>query len=299
MRRAPATGSFRPLDPYPDGVTEMRKRCIAAWWPIVIGGLLGTLALVGCEMEPVVPPTPTPTPPAKPPPASDGEYAGVTRASLGDKTDATLHVKDDGSFTMVSVTRRATAETATRRLATAAGTSSPTYWVVFTGTATDDGTTVTLVITGVERDGATLSGSELDKYTSCSITATIGADVNAQVMKAVAECLNDAGDVQVPTDDIDVGRDETTDWLSLLVGTWKLIYSNDVAVADGSQDIEFTEDGKLLLLTPTVELSTSTNVTSLTCNYPQRKLPIGLLRIISSAGNLLQAMRNVFPPLRT
>lgn len=171
------------------------------------------IVMVGCDSAAVD------NPPAKPetqPMAEKTVPAGTVSATLSARTDATLHVNDDGSFELVSVTRGSTA------VATVGGraaiTASPLVTrVVLTGTSAVDGTTATLKITGAVRDDEELTGTDLTRYTACRITATIGSGFHQQAIGAMAKCLVDAGDVPV-ADQVAVKDNGLS---QRLVGKWR------------------------------------------------------------------------------
>ena len=160
----------------------------------VIGGAVVcalTFLFIACdEMSP----SPGPTPPVPKPPTTQ-DYIGVHRGEVG-RTFINLEVTRD-SFTAVAVTApdteasaRALGQYQPANVSDSVGAS----WVVFTGGVTTSGTTVTVSISGVERDGEALSGAELDVYARCAVTATAGDEFAAKVIAAIASCLGTTAD---------------------------------------------------------------------------------------------------------
>ena len=137
-----------------------------------------------------------------------GATAGRTAVSL----DVTEH-----SFTAVMFTEPGPGVAAARadsaRPARSPG--SAATWVVFTGDVTVSGATVTVSVTGVERDGQALQGAELDAYTSCSTTATAGDAFAGEVIAALLDCLG-ATDSDVAL--YEYGEQERPS--DLVLGTW-------------------------------------------------------------------------------
>ena len=137
-----------------------------------------------------------------------GATAGRTAVSL----DVTEH-----SFTAVTFTEPGPGVAAARadsaRPARSPG--SAATWVVFTGDVTVSGATVTVSVTGVERDGQALQGAELDAYTSCSTTATAGDAFAGEVIAALLDCLG-ATDSDVAL--YEYGEQERPS--DLVLGTW-------------------------------------------------------------------------------
>ena len=139
-------------------------------------------------------------------------------ADTGGRTHVNLDVGQD-AFTAVNFTpaqpaapAAASAPRPLKNASTSAGAESAAAWVVFTGEVAREGSTVTLTIAGVERDGRKLEGAELAEYARCAITATAGDRFGDQVMAAIQNCLGTSDVVEVrmferrPSD--------------LLVGTW-------------------------------------------------------------------------------
>lgn len=172
-----------------------------------------TLVLVGCDGAMPGPPKETRPEPAK-------VFPGTVSATLSDQTDATLDVKDDGTFELVSITQ-GPSMTTKRMSASAAerSTLSVTSVVVLHGPWSEDGTTATLEITGVVRNGVALTGGELDEYTRCKIAAKIGTDFHENVITLMANCMVTAGDVPIVDERIRVQENGLNPMLS---GTWRL-----------------------------------------------------------------------------
>ena len=159
---------------------------------------------------------------------------GTVSATLSAQTDATLHVKEDGTFEFVSVTRRSTTDATGRRLATTTTIPSVTR-VVLTGTSYVDGITATLKITSAKRNDVELADADLGQYTGCNIVATLGTVFHEQVIQAIANCLVDAGDVSV-ADGVRVNDHGPS---QRLVGDWRwvsmrILPYSDVQEADYS-----------------------------------------------------------------
>ena len=133
-----------------------------------------------------------------------GATAGRTAVSL----DVTEH-----SFTAVMFTEPGTGVPAAQ--ADSARPGSAATWVVFTGDVTVSGATVTVSVTGVERDGQALQGAELDAYTTCSTTATAGDAFAGEVIAALLDCLG-ATDPDVAL--YEYGEQERPS--DLVLGTW-------------------------------------------------------------------------------
>ena len=138
-----------------------------------------------------------------------GATAGRTAVSL----DVTEH-----SFTAVTFTEPGPGVAAARadsaRPASSLG-SEPATWVVFTGDVTVSGATVTVSVTGVERDGQALQGAELAAYTTCSTTAPAGDAFAGEVIAALLDCLG-ATDPDVAL--YEYGEQERPS--DLVLGTW-------------------------------------------------------------------------------
>ena len=88
--------------------------------------------------------------------------------------------------------------------------------LIVSGTVGASGGTVTATITEVARNGQALTDDELDRYTSCSITATIGAGFARESVTAILECL------RVPTDDGGVSDIEREPPETSIHGTWDI-----------------------------------------------------------------------------
>jgi len=88
-------------------------------------------------------------------------------------------------------------------------------WVVFTGEVAASGTTVTVRVTGVERDGQALQGAELAPYTICATTVTADDRFAAEVVAGLMECLG-APDAAVAAYEYDE-HERPSD---LVAGTW-------------------------------------------------------------------------------
>ena len=159
-----------------------------------------------------------------------GATAGRTAVSL----DVTEH-----SFTAVTFTEPGpgvpAAQADSARLASASG--SAAAWVVLTGDVTVSGATVTVSVTGVERDGQALQGAELDAYTSCSTTATAGDAFAEEVMVGLLNCLG-VTDAAVAVYEYEE-QERPSD---LVVGTWDFAPGlSDPSRVGGSLVISSTE----------------------------------------------------------
>ena len=143
-------------------------------------------------------------------------FVGDYGATAG-RTAVQLEVAED-SFTAVTFTEpgngMATARAESVSPARAPGSATAT-WVVFTGDVTASGTTVTVRVTGVERDGQALQGAELAPYTICATTVTADDRFAAEVMAGILECLG-APDAAVAAYEYE----EHERPADLVVGTW-------------------------------------------------------------------------------
>ena len=160
-----------------------------------------------------------------------GATAGRTAVNL----DVTEH-----SFTAVTFTEPGPGVAAARadsaRPASAPG-SAPAAWVVFTGDVTVSGATVTVSVTGVERDGQALQGAELAAYTTCSTTAPAGDAFAGEVIAALLDCLG-ATDSDVAL--YEYGEQERPS--DLVLGTWDFTPDlSDPSRVGGSIVISSTE----------------------------------------------------------
>ncbi len=189
---------------------------------VVVAGCALTLGSVAC----------TGTAPRDAAPAG---FVGDYGATAG-RTAVNLDVTED-SFTAVTFTEPGPG-VAAARAASAPG-SEPVTWVVFTGDVTVSGATVTVSVTGVERDGQKLQGAELAAYTACTTTATAGDAFAGEVIAALLDCLGAAdpdvavyeyGEHQRPSD--------------LVLGTWDFAPDlSDPLSVGGSIVISSTELG--------------------------------------------------------
>ena len=160
-----------------------------------------------------------------------GATAGRTAVNL----DVTEH-----SFTAVTFTEPGPGVAAARadsaRPASSPG-SEPATWVVLTGDVTVSGATVTVSVTGVERDGQALQGPELAAYTMCSTTATAGDAFAGEVIAALLDCLG-ATDPEVAL--YEYGEQERPS--DLVLGTWDFAPDlSDPSRVGGSIVISSTE----------------------------------------------------------
>jgi hypothetical protein len=109
--------------------------------------------------------------------------------------------------------------------------------VVLTGDVTVSGATVTVSVTGVERDGQALQGPELAAYTMCSTTATAGDAFAGEVIAALLDCLG-ATDPDVAL--YEYGEQERPS--DLVLGTWDFAPDlSDPSRVGGSIVISTTE----------------------------------------------------------
>ena len=173
--------------------------------------------LVGCEE--------TMPPPDRGPTVQDpdvGSYVGNYGATAG-RTEINLEVTED-SFTAVTFTTpestdpesgaRASEESSVRR---ANADDGPTaVWVIFTGDVSTSGSTVTVTITGVQRDGQALEGAELAVYANCDISAPAGDTFDGEVMADLLECIGATDDDAVP-----VVYEQRRPPSELIIGTWE------------------------------------------------------------------------------
>ena len=144
------------------------------------------------------------------------------------------------SFTAVTFTEPGPGVAAARadsaRPASSPG-SEPATWVVFTGDVTVSGATVTVSVTGVERDGQALQGEELAAYTTCSTTAPAGDAFAGEVIAALLDCLG-ATDPDVAL--YEYGEQERPS--DLVLGTWDFAPDlSDPSRVGGSIVISSTE----------------------------------------------------------
>lgn len=159
--------------------------------------LVLSLAMTACEGGPG-----TSSPESK-------EYTGSYGATVG-RTAVNLEVTADAiaavAFTEPSATQRiVTSAKAVSALFANAEAETPEVeatpevevWVILTGDITVSGNSVTVTITGVERDGQKLEGAELEAYTSCTIVATTGDTFDDEVMAGVAKCIGRTGPVRL------------------------------------------------------------------------------------------------------
>ena len=137
--------------------------------------------------------------------------------AIAGRTAVNLEVTED-SFTAVTFTDPGPGVPAARadsaRPASSPG-SEPATWVVLTGDVTVSGATVTVSVTGVERDGQALQGAELAAYTTCSTTAPAGDAFAGEVIAALLDCLG-ATDPDVAL--YEYGEQERPS--DLVLGTW-------------------------------------------------------------------------------
>ena len=163
-------------------------------------------------------------------PSSDGHeneqqpavasFAGSYRAT-STRTQVNLEVNAE-SFTAVTVTEsqaRGTTVQANSVQYANANNAPTAVWVVFTGDVTSSGSSVTVSITGVERDGQALKDDELETYTSCEITATAGDGFDDAVMAGIFECLG-ATDVEINRITVNPYAEQDPP-SKLIIGAWK------------------------------------------------------------------------------
>ena len=164
-------------------------------------------------------------------------FVGDYGATAG-RTAVNLEVTED-SFTAVTFTEPGTgvppAPAESVRPERAHGSATAT-WVVFTGDVAASGTTVTVRVTGVERDGQALQGAELAAYTRCSTTAPADDTFAGEVMSGILACLG-------ATDAVAVYEYEEHERPSdLVVGTWDFAARlSDPSSVYGSLVISSTE----------------------------------------------------------
>ena len=173
-----------------------------------------------------------------PRPEAAAGFAGDYGATAG-RTAVNLHVTEH-SFTAVTFTEPGPGVAAARadsaRPVSSPG-SEPATWVVFTGDVTVSGATVTVSVTGVERDGQALQGAELAAYATCSTTAPDGDAFAGEVIAALLDCLG-ATDPEVAL--YEYGDQERPS--DLLVGTWDFTPDlSDPSRVGGSIVISSTE----------------------------------------------------------
>ena len=173
-----------------------------------------------------------------PRPESATSFVGDYGATAG-RTAVNIEVGED-SFTAVTFTEPETglppAPADSVRSVNADGSATAT-WVVFTGDVTASGNTVTVSVTGVERDGQALQGAELAGYTSCSTTATAGDAFADEVMAGILGCLGATDDAVAV---YEYGEQERPS--DLVVGTWDFAARvSDPSSVHGSLVISSTE----------------------------------------------------------
>ncbi len=147
-------------------------------------------------------------------------YVGTYAAVAGTTTANVEVTKTD--FKAVVFTRPSapsgmvTASVRNGTISSSADASSTTVWTVMVGDVDVTDSTVKITITDVERDGKTLSGTELAQYTGCSIRVTVTTANNFEdlMMTAIMDCLG-ATDPETVVDEEDPQE--------LFVGRWELI----------------------------------------------------------------------------
>ncbi|MCY4378009.1 MAG: hypothetical protein OXC31_29975 [Spirochaetaceae bacterium] len=177
-----------------------------------------------------------------PRPAAGAGFVGGYGATAG-RTAVNLQVTEH-SFTAVTFTEPGPGVAAARadsaRPASESGGapgSEPARWVVFTGDVTVSGATVTVSVTGVERDGQALQGAELAAYATCTATATAGDAFAGEVIAALLDCLG-ATDPEVAL--YEYGEQERPS--DLVLGTWDFAPDlSDPSRVGGSIVISSTE----------------------------------------------------------
>ena len=144
------------------------------------------------------------TPDTEEPPTNDS-FVGDYHATSGNTVIGLKITRD--RFTALTITgagqaarRRADTRVDPVRRADAHGTAPRATAaqgdiLIVSGTVAASGTTVTATIEEVTRNREKLMGNELARYTSCSITATIGAGFAREAVTAILACLD------VPTDE--------------------------------------------------------------------------------------------------
>lgn len=148
-----------------------------------------------------------------------GAYVGTYGAAAG-PTAVNLDVRA-GSFTAVTFTEPAGAAAdpgggpAPGHRQEHLGDHPPAAWVIFTGDVTVAGASVTLRVTGVERDREQLAGHELSEYTGCAITAAAGNAFAADAAAALLACMG----ADIPAGPVTAVSQDPP---ALLVGTWRL-----------------------------------------------------------------------------
>ncbi len=173
-----------------------------------------------------------------PRPAAGAGFVGGYGATAG-RIAVNLEVTED-SFTAVTFTESGPGVAAARADSTppaSAPGSAPAMWVVFTGDVTASGATVTVSVTGVERDGRELQGAELAAYATCSTTATADDGFAGEVIAALLDCLG-ATDPDVALYEYGEGERPS----DLVLGTWDFAPDlSDPSRVAGSIAISSTE----------------------------------------------------------
>ena len=115
---------------------------------------------------------------------------------------------DDGAFMLVTLREAASAGRLQQAQADAPAASAPAEIISLSGTATDDGQTITLTVENVIRSGKRLpSSAELERYTGCAITGTLSDNLYAELLASAASCVlaaNDATAVPVTANSVTV-----------------------------------------------------------------------------------------------
>ena len=173
-----------------------------------------------------------------PRPAAGAGFIGGYGATAG-RIAVNLEVTED-SFTAVTFTEPGPGVAAARADSTPPASalgSEPATWVVFTGDVTASGATVTVSVTGVERDGRELHGAELAAYATCSTTATADDGFVGEVIAALLDCLG-ATDSDVALYEYGEGERPS----DLVLGTWDFAPDlSDPSRVAGSIAISSTE----------------------------------------------------------
>ena len=198
------------------------------------GGILSLamiLALVGCDEMALQTTEPTDEPDAKP-----TEYVGTYRATA-ETTTVSLDVAAD-TFVAVALIQPS-AGTALRVASVHVKSSEDDgdgrSWLELGGDVNVTGSTATLTITGVSRDGVELEGAELQQYTDCEVTATAGIAFAEEAMQGTVACLS-AADNAIVADDVTVVRQDPK---ALIKGKWR--HTTTAGVVVDTFDVQSTQ----------------------------------------------------------
>ena len=183
----------------------LRVRVVVACCTLMFG-------ILACDEVPQRPDT------EKRDPAIDDSFVGNYQAKSGN-TAIGMNITRDRFTALLTITgagqaapRRADGRVYPMRRAGAHGNEEI---LIVSGTVAASGSTVTATIVEVTRNREALMGDELARYTSCSITATIGAEFAREAVTAILACLH------VPTDE-GVSSIEREPRETSIVGTWDI-----------------------------------------------------------------------------